>query len=90
MYDYKCLDCGKESLVVLSLKGYEQPRVRCPVCGSAKVDVETIALLSRFLSRLGLPNLTLEVNTSGDAADCPQTTRVNLHAPHHEGDLMKA
>ena len=30
MYDYKCLDCGKESLVVLTLKEHESNKVKCP------------------------------------------------------------
>jgi len=34
MYDYKCLDCGKESLVVLTLKEHESGKVVCPSCGS--------------------------------------------------------
>jgi len=38
MYDYKCLECGKESLVVLTLKQRETNRVTCPKCGSAKMQ----------------------------------------------------
>jgi putative FmdB family regulatory protein len=38
MYDYKCLDCGKESLVVLTLKQHESNTVTCPKCGSTKVQ----------------------------------------------------
>jgi len=38
MYDYKCLDCGKESLVVLTLKEHEQGEAKCPACGSTKVE----------------------------------------------------
>jgi putative FmdB family regulatory protein len=37
MYDYQCLDCGKESLVVLTLKEHEAGKVACPVCNSANV-----------------------------------------------------
>ena len=37
MYDYKCLDCGKESLVVLTLKEHEATKVTCPKCGSSKM-----------------------------------------------------
>ena len=36
-YDYKCLDCGKESLVVLTLKEHESSKVTCPKCGSTKM-----------------------------------------------------
>jgi putative FmdB family regulatory protein len=38
MYDYKCLDCGKESLVVLTLKEHEQGKTACPACGSTKMQ----------------------------------------------------
>lgn len=34
MYDYKCLDCGKESLIVLTLKEHEAGPPPCPACGS--------------------------------------------------------
>ena len=37
MYDYKCLDCVKESLVVLTLKQHETNKVACPKCGSSKM-----------------------------------------------------
>ena len=38
MYDYTCLDCGKESLIVLTLKQHESDKVTCPKCGSAKMQ----------------------------------------------------
>ncbi len=38
MYDYNCLDCGKESLVVLTLKQHETTKVTCPKCGSSKMQ----------------------------------------------------
>jgi putative FmdB family regulatory protein len=38
MYDYKCLDCGKESLVVLTLKEHERGGAACPACGSTKMQ----------------------------------------------------
>lgn len=34
MYDYQCLDCGKESLIVVTLKEHERGEVQCPSCGS--------------------------------------------------------
>jgi len=37
MYDYTCMDCGKESLVVLTLKEHESSKVTCPNCGSIKM-----------------------------------------------------
>ena len=38
MYDYKCLDCGKESLVALTLTQHESNKVTCPKCGSGKMQ----------------------------------------------------
>ncbi|MBH0202069.1 MAG: zinc ribbon domain-containing protein [Nitrospira sp.] len=38
MYDYKCLDCGKESLIVVTLKEHERGEVTCPACGSKKLQ----------------------------------------------------
>ncbi len=38
MYDYKCLDCGKESLIVAILKEYEAGEIICPACGSKKLQ----------------------------------------------------
>ena len=38
MYDYKCLDCGKESLMALTLKQHESDKVACPKCGSYKMQ----------------------------------------------------
>lgn len=38
MYDYKCLDCGKESLLVLTLKEHEHGDATCPACGSTKLE----------------------------------------------------
>ena len=37
MYDYKCLDCGKESLVVLTLREHETRKVACPSCKSTNM-----------------------------------------------------
>lgn len=37
MYDYKCLDCGKESLIVVTLKEHEAGQVTCPSCGGEKL-----------------------------------------------------
>ena len=38
MYDYKCLDCGKESLIAMTLKEHESGTVTCPACGSKKME----------------------------------------------------
>ena len=46
--------------------GVEYFGIRSPLA-----DVEVVSLLWRFLSGLGLPDLTLEINSLGDAADRP-------------------
>jgi len=38
MYDYKCLDCGKESLIILTLKEHESGAAVCPSCGSKQLQ----------------------------------------------------
>jgi putative FmdB family regulatory protein len=38
MYDYTCLDCGKESLIVVTLKEHAAGEVTCPACGSKKLQ----------------------------------------------------
>ena len=38
MYDFKCMDCGKESLIALTLKEHETKGARCPHCGSARIE----------------------------------------------------
>lgn len=38
MYEYKCLDCGKESLLAVTLKAHEQGEVACPACGSKRLQ----------------------------------------------------
>lgn len=38
MYDYKCLDCGKESLIALTLKDHEAKSAICTHCGSKRLE----------------------------------------------------
>lgn len=38
MYDYKCLDCGKESLIAMTLKEHEAKNARCPHCGGVRME----------------------------------------------------
>ena len=45
MYDYKCLDCGKESMIVVTLKEHERGEIQCPSCGSKKLQ----QLLTSFI-----------------------------------------
>ena len=47
MYDYKCLDCGKESLIAMTLKEHESGPVTCPACGSKKMDQMITSLIAR-------------------------------------------
>lgn len=47
MYEYKCQDCGKESVLVLSLKEHEQGPPPCPACGSKN----TKQLYSGFIAQ---------------------------------------
>lgn len=45
MYDYKCLDCGKESMIVVTLKEHERGEIQCPACGSKQLQ----QLLTSFI-----------------------------------------
>lgn len=38
MYEYKCLDCGKEVLLTLTLKEHDSGQVTCPSCKSKKME----------------------------------------------------
>jgi putative FmdB family regulatory protein len=38
MYEYKCLDCGKEVLLSLSLKDHENRAATCPSCKSKRME----------------------------------------------------
>jgi putative FmdB family regulatory protein len=47
MYDYKCRKCGKESLLVLTLKEHEAGAATCPSCGSKELE----QLLTSFVAK---------------------------------------
>jgi putative FmdB family regulatory protein len=47
MYDYNCLECGKESLLALTLKEHESGVATCPHCGSKKLE----QLITSFIAR---------------------------------------
>jgi putative FmdB family regulatory protein len=34
LHNYKCLDCGRESLVIVTLKEHESGQAVCPFCQS--------------------------------------------------------
>jgi putative FmdB family regulatory protein len=38
MYEYKCLDCGKEATLALSLKDHDSGAVSCPSCKSKRME----------------------------------------------------
>ena len=42
-YEYLCLACNKKFSQVLSLAEYEKAKVKCPKCGSAKVEQQWAA-----------------------------------------------
>jgi putative FmdB family regulatory protein len=37
-YDYTCLECKKEFSVTLSIKEHDDEKVKCPECGSEKIE----------------------------------------------------
>ncbi|MGH7207041.1 MAG: FmdB family zinc ribbon protein [Nitrospiraceae bacterium] len=47
MYEYKCLDCGKESLLTLSLKEHESGLVSCPSCKSKRMEQLVSAVMAK-------------------------------------------
>ena len=47
MYDYQCLDCGKESLIAMTLKERESGTATRPACSSKKMD----QLITSFVAR---------------------------------------
>ena len=47
MYDYKCLACGKESLIAITLKEHESGHATCPACSSKKLE----QLITSFIAR---------------------------------------
>ncbi len=47
LYDYKCLKCGKECLLALTLKEHENKAATCPSCGSKELE----QLITSFIAR---------------------------------------
>ena len=47
LYDYKCLKCGKECLLALTLKEHESKTATCPSCGSKELE----QLITSFIAR---------------------------------------
>ena len=38
MYEYKCLDCGKEATLSLSMKEHDSGTAACPSCKSTRLE----------------------------------------------------
>jgi putative FmdB family regulatory protein len=38
MYEFACLDCGREFTLILSLREYERKDVSCPQCKSKSIE----------------------------------------------------
>ena len=38
VYEFECLDCGKEVTLVISVSEYEKKDFKCPECGSKKLE----------------------------------------------------
>ena len=49
-YEYKCLDCGKESELNLSLSDHERGNITCPGCKSTRM-AQLISAISAKTSR---------------------------------------
>ena len=47
MYEYKCLDCGKEATLSLSLKDHESGSVTCPSCKSKRMEQLVSAVMAK-------------------------------------------
>jgi putative FmdB family regulatory protein len=49
-YEYKCLDCGKESELYLSISEHDRGSIQCPACKSARME-QLISAVSAKTSR---------------------------------------
>jgi putative FmdB family regulatory protein len=47
IYEYKCLECGKEAVLALTLKEHEVGLAKCPACGSKRLE----QLITSFIAR---------------------------------------
>jgi len=58
------------------LRQFHQFGVEAFGCAQPEADIEVIALLWKFFSALGLPDLTLEINSLGEAGDRPAYKKI--------------
>jgi putative FmdB family regulatory protein len=49
-YEYKCMDCGKESVLNLSLADHDRGNITCPGCKSTHME-QLISAISAKTSR---------------------------------------
>jgi putative FmdB family regulatory protein len=50
-YMYKCLQCGKEFPLFLTLKEHENGAAVCPSCGSKKLEQEITSFIAKTASK---------------------------------------
>ena len=46
VYDCTCLECNKNFTLTLSLKEYGKDKLKCPSCGSGKVEQKPAAFFA--------------------------------------------
>jgi putative FmdB family regulatory protein len=47
MYEYKCLDCGKEAILALSLKEHDSGSATCPSCKSKRMEQRFTGVMAK-------------------------------------------
>jgi len=43
VYDFRCAKCSKKFSVTLTIAEYEKKKIKCPKCGSRKVEQQVAA-----------------------------------------------
>jgi len=43
VYEYQCRQCNRKFTVTMSIAEYEKKKVKCPKCGSRKVEQQPAA-----------------------------------------------
>ena len=46
VYEYKCLDCKKKFSVTLTVSEHDKSKIKCPGCGSKKVEQQLAAFFA--------------------------------------------
>jgi putative FmdB family regulatory protein len=49
-YEYKCMECGKESVLNLNLREHDLGKITCPGCKSTRME-QLISAISAKTSR---------------------------------------